>query len=110
MNRKAIAFIIAGLALYLLALAAVSSASFARAGGTANILSHSSDVQIEANAVGNVTTITGNRNALQQAETEQHQRGESVMLWVWVAVLAVIVWALLRAMGFEFVMVREKRV
>jgi len=111
-NKKAIGFIIAGFALYLLAMAAVSAASFARAGGTANVLSHSSDVQIEADSVGDVVSVAGNRNAvLYQPETEQHQRGESVMLWGWVALLAGLVYLLLtKVLGVEIVVVREKKV
>lgn len=111
-NRKAIIFIIVGIGLYLLALAAVSSASFARAGGTANVLSHSSDVQIEADNVGNVVSIAGNRNTLpQQPETEQHKRGEWLGLWAWVLLFAALVYLLFtKVMGFEIVLVREKSV
>lgn len=111
-NRKAIIFGIVGIALYLLALAAVSSASFAQAGGTANILSHSNSIEVEADSVGDITSIAGNRNAVQyQPETEQHQRGESVMLWAWVVVLAALAYVLFtKVLGFEVVLVREKSV
>lgn len=111
-NKKAIFYIVGGVAVYLLIMAAVSAASFARAGGTANVLSHSNDVQIEADSVGDVVSVTGNGNALQyQPETEQHQRGESVMLWGWVALLAGLVYLLLtKVLGVEIVVVREKKV
>lgn len=110
-NKKAVLFIIVGIALYGLIFAAVSSASFARAGGTANVFSHSSDVQIEADSVGDVTTVTGNRNSIPyQPENDQHKRGESIMLWAWVVVLDVIVWFMLKALGMEIVGAREKGV
>lgn len=111
-NRKAIIFIIVGIALYLLALAAVSSASFARAGGAVNAFSPSNTVEIESNSVGNVTSIAGNRNSMQyQPETEQHKRGERLGLWAWVLLLAALVYLLFtKVLGFEVVLVREKSV
>lgn len=109
-NKKAILFVIGGIALYLLLMAAVSAASFARAGGTANVLSHSNEVQIEADSVGDVVSVAGNDNAMQyQPETEQHKQGERVMLWVWVVLLAAIVYLLFtKALGFEVVVLRDK--
>ena len=103
-NKKAIFYIVGGVAVYLLIMAAVSAASFARAGGTANVLSHSNDVQIEADSVGDVVSVTGKGNALQyQPETEQHKRGESVMLWLWVVLFIALVLFLFNRMGVTLV-------
>ena len=103
-NKKAIFYIVGGVAVYLLIMAAVSAASFARAGGTANVLSHSNDVQIEADSVGDVVSVTGNGNALQyQPETEQHKRGESVMLWLWGVLFIALVLFLFNRMGVTLV-------
>lgn len=99
-KTKAIIFITTGIGLYLLLMAAVSAASFARAGGTANVLSHSNEVQIEADSVGDVVSVAGNRNGVQyQPETEQHKRGESVMLWAWVLFLVALAVFMFRRMG-----------
>lgn len=108
-NKRAIVFIVGGLLLYLLLIAAVSAASFANAGGTANVFSHSNDVQIEADSIGDVTTIAGNRNAMQyQPESDQHKSGERLMLGGWVLLLAALGWGLFKAMGYQVVMYREK--
>lgn len=103
-NKKAIAFIIGSLLIYFLVMAALSSASYARAGGTVNAFSPSSSVEVEADSVGNIVSVAGNRNTVQTIpETEQHKAGEKIMLGLWAALFLVLAWVLLRILGVEII-------
>lgn len=56
-------------------------------GGQVALFSHSADVQVESDTVGDIVTVVGNKNEVRpdQAETKQHQRGE----WIFLAVVVV---------------------
>lgn len=61
-------FTLLGVSAYLLLAIYTAASGFGGAGGQLNVLSHSADIQIESDSVGDVVTVAGNRNQVTQPE------------------------------------------
>jgi hypothetical protein len=114
-NAPKIVFLVFLAALLIYGALASLAYGFSANGGEIAIASHT--VEIDAATDGNVVTVVGNRNTVQQQrpyepapESEQHQRGELAFLTLLLAsgLGAIWYWWLRVRNGFEFIMVSQK--